>query len=127
MQVRQKDRKPSQNHDARYRFSPPWSEPARIIGLAEVHRARRRAQPAAIRLAHWINIPLLVIMAGSGLQILAAYPALGPRGGLYRWYPFQNDAPHRGCALRLARRRASLAFSRSLVSHLQWRQSTSST
>ena len=32
-------------------------------------------------------------MAGSGLQILAAYPALGPRGGLYRWYPFQNDAP----------------------------------
>ncbi len=32
-------------------------------------------------------------MAGSGLQILAAYPALGPRGALYSWYPFQNDAP----------------------------------
>ena len=46
-----------------------------------------------IRLAHWINIPLLVIMAGSGLQILAAYPALGPRGAQYSWYPFQNDAP----------------------------------
>jgi len=32
-------------------------------------------------------------MAGSGLQILAAYPALGPRGALYSWYPFQNVAP----------------------------------
>ncbi len=32
-------------------------------------------------------------MAGSGLQILVAYPALGPRGALYSWYPFQNDAP----------------------------------
>ena len=54
---------------------------------------RRSLQPLPIRLAHWINIPLLVIMAGSGLQILAAYPALGPRGAQYRWYPFQNDAP----------------------------------
>lgn len=51
------------------------------------------AQPAPIRLAHWITIPLLVIMAGSGLQIFAAYPALGPRGGQYHWYPFQNVAP----------------------------------
>ena len=32
-------------------------------------------------------------MAGSGLQIFAAYPALGPLGGKYRWYPFQDDAP----------------------------------
>ena len=56
------------------------------------HR-RRLQQPAPIRLAHWITIPLLVIMAGSGLQIFAAYPALGPRGGQYHWYPFQNVAP----------------------------------
>jgi len=56
------------------------------------HR-RRRQQPAPIRLAHWITIPLLVIMAGSGLQILSAYPSLGPRGGQYSWYPFQNDSP----------------------------------
>jgi len=55
--------------------------------------AGRRAQPALIRLAHWINIPLLLIMAGSGLQILVAYPYLGPRGGLYRWYPFQGSSP----------------------------------
>jgi len=55
--------------------------------------AGRRAQPAPIRLAHWITIPLLVIMAGSGLQILSAYPALGPRGAQYGWYPFQNVAP----------------------------------
>jgi hypothetical protein len=38
----------------------------------------RRVQPLAIRLSHWINIPLLLIMAGGGLQIFTAYPALGP-------------------------------------------------
>jgi thiosulfate reductase cytochrome b subunit len=32
-------------------------------------------------------------MAGTGLQIFAAYPSLGPRGALYSWYPFQNVAP----------------------------------
>jgi thiosulfate reductase cytochrome b subunit len=53
----------------------------------------RRPQPAVIRLAHWINIPLLLIMAGSGLQILVAYPYLGPRGGLYKWYPLQGSSP----------------------------------
>jgi len=55
--------------------------------------AGRRAQPWVIRLAHWINIPLLLIMAGSGLQILVAYPYLGPRGALYQWYPFQGTSP----------------------------------
>jgi thiosulfate reductase cytochrome b subunit len=54
---------------------------------------KRRAQPWMIRFTHWLNIPLLIIMAGSGLEILAAFPALGPRGALYRWYPFQNDPP----------------------------------
>jgi thiosulfate reductase cytochrome b subunit len=49
--------------------------------------------PLLIRLAHWINIPLLVIMAGSGLQILVAYPSMGPRGALYKWYPFQGVPP----------------------------------
>src|SRR5271155_4215549 len=86
-----KDRKPARATPP-LRFSPPWSETTAVVA-AETRRRARRAQPAAIRLAHWINIPLLVIMAGSGLQIFAAYPALGPRGGLYRWYPFQNDAP----------------------------------
>jgi thiosulfate reductase cytochrome b subunit len=70
----------------------PWS-PSSESPAADNRRKGRRAQPAAIRLAHWINIPLLVIMAGSGLQIFAAYPALGPRGAQYGWYPFQNDAP----------------------------------
>lgn len=32
-------------------------------------------------------------MAGSGLQILTAYPSLGPQGARYRWYPFQGDPP----------------------------------
>lgn len=53
----------------------------------------RPRQPLAIRLMHWINIPLLVIMAGSGLQILVAYPYLGPRGATYGWYPLQGVAP----------------------------------
>src|SRR5271163_2898801 len=86
-----KDRKPARATTP-LRFSPPWSETT-VAVAAETRRRARRAQPAAIRLAHWINIPLLVIMAGSGLQILAAYPALGPRGGQYSWYPFQNDSP----------------------------------
>jgi thiosulfate reductase cytochrome b subunit len=32
-------------------------------------------------------------MAGSGLQIFAAYPSLGPQGAQYRWYPFQGTPP----------------------------------
>ncbi|HUA36070.1 MAG TPA: cytochrome b/b6 domain-containing protein [Candidatus Binataceae bacterium] len=55
--------------------------------------AGRRQQPLIVRLAHWVNIPLLLIMAGSGLQILVAYPYFGPRGALYKFYPFQGDAP----------------------------------
>jgi hypothetical protein len=35
----------------------------------------RPNQPWPIRLTHWANVPLLVIMAGNGLQILAAYPS----------------------------------------------------
>jgi thiosulfate reductase cytochrome b subunit len=53
----------------------------------------KRPQPLFIRITHWLNVPLLVIMAGSGLQILGAFPALGPRGATYRWYPFQNQPP----------------------------------
>lgn len=52
------------------------------------------AQPWLIRLAHWVNIPALAIMAMSGLQILVAYPYMGPRGRLYEWYPLQGwNAP----------------------------------
>ena len=53
----------------------------------------RQAQPLLIRLAHWVNVPLLVLMAGSGLQIFVAYPMLGPRGALYPWYPLQGSPP----------------------------------
>ena len=48
--------------------------------------AKRRAQPLLIRLTHWVNLPVLLIVAGSGLQILMAYPYLGPRGGAYGWW-----------------------------------------
>jgi thiosulfate reductase cytochrome b subunit len=55
----------------------------------------RREQPLPIRIVHWCNALFIVLMAGSGLEILAAYPALGPRGAQYSWYPFQNMAPPR--------------------------------
>jgi len=53
----------------------------------------RRPQPWPIRLTHWLNVPALVIMAGSGLQILVAYPLFGPRGATYAWYPLQGWRP----------------------------------
>jgi thiosulfate reductase cytochrome b subunit len=53
----------------------------------------RRAQPLTIRLNHWMNALFIVLMAGSGLEILAAYPSLGPRGALYTWYPWQGVEP----------------------------------
>jgi len=53
----------------------------------------RPAQPAIIRITHWLNVPALVIMAGSGLQILAAFPDFGPRGARYAWYPLADRAP----------------------------------
>jgi Ni/Fe-hydrogenase b-type cytochrome subunit len=53
----------------------------------------RRAQPWPVRVSHWLNVPLLVIMAGSGLQILAAFPSLGARGAPYGWYPFHGQPP----------------------------------
>lgn len=57
--------------------------------------SRRRQQPGTIRITHWCNVIFIVLMAGSGLQILTAYPALGPRGAQYWWYPFQDIAPPR--------------------------------
>ena len=53
----------------------------------------RRLQPLPIRAAHWLNVLFLILMAGSGLQILVAYPYLGPRGAQYAWYPFQGVSP----------------------------------
>lgn len=53
----------------------------------------RRPQPWLIRLVHWVNVPLLVIMAGSGLQILVAFPKLGPQDEPFGWYPFPGKLP----------------------------------
>ena len=53
----------------------------------------RKTQPLLVRLTHWLNVPVLVLMAMSGLEILAAYPSLGPRGRLFRWYAFNGHAP----------------------------------
>lgn len=64
--------------------------------MPETHDPRfkgRREQPLPIRVVHWCNAVFLVLMAGSGLQILTAYPSLGPRGAQYWWYPFQDTPP----------------------------------
>jgi Ni/Fe-hydrogenase b-type cytochrome subunit len=55
--------------------------------------ADRPTQPWLIRLTHWLNVPALLVMAASGLQILVAYPAFGPRGAAYAWYPFSGSPP----------------------------------
>ena len=65
----------------------------RLEGAPDERFAGRRLQPLPIRLTHWLAIPILVIMAGSGLQILVAYPSMGPRGAQYWWYPFQRTPP----------------------------------
>jgi thiosulfate reductase cytochrome b subunit len=57
------------------------------------HVSRRPQQPLLIRLCHWCNVVFIMLMAGSGLQILSAYPGLGPRGEQYSWYPLQNFPP----------------------------------
>ncbi|MHB1844473.1 MAG: cytochrome b/b6 domain-containing protein [Deltaproteobacteria bacterium] len=53
----------------------------------------RRPQPAPVRIAHWINVPALAVMAASGLEIFTAYPKLGPRDHPYRWFPLQGWDP----------------------------------
>ncbi len=55
----------------------------------------RRPQPWPVRATHWAHVVLFAIMAGSGLQILAADPFLGAQGEPYGWYPFQGHAPPR--------------------------------
>jgi thiosulfate reductase cytochrome b subunit len=64
------------------------TEPARLMP-----RSGRSLQPLPIRAAHWLNALFIVLMAGSGLQIFAAYPSLGPQGAQYWWYPLQGTSP----------------------------------
>lgn len=51
---------------------------------------RPREQPWPIRVTHWTSVVALTVLAGSGLQIWAAYPYLGPRGAHYSWFPLQG-------------------------------------
>src|ERR1700722_3490655 len=64
-----------------------------IIHMSTDEYEGHRLQPLSIRITHWIIVPVLVLMAGSGLQIYAAYPALGPRGAQYAWFPLQGKTP----------------------------------
>lgn len=75
-------------------MASPTTRPASPGEPPSAHqRAGRREQPLAIRIAHWCNALFLLLMAGSGLQIFAAYPSLGPQGDQYSWYPFQDAPP----------------------------------
>jgi thiosulfate reductase cytochrome b subunit len=51
---------------------------------------RTKPQPIIIRITHWLNVPALVLMAMSGLQILTAYPHWGPRGAVFDIPIFDN-------------------------------------
>ena len=53
----------------------------------------RAEQPLVVRITHWANVPLLAVMAASGLQILAAFPEMGPKGDPAGWYPLQGWTP----------------------------------
>ena len=61
--------------------------------MAEAATRTRRDQPLFIRITHWVNVPALALMAMSGLQIFVAFPYLGPRDGLYGWWPLQGAVP----------------------------------
>jgi thiosulfate reductase cytochrome b subunit len=56
-------------------------------------KSPRAEQPLAVRITHWANVPLLALMAASGLQILAAFPEMGPKGAPAGWYPLQGWIP----------------------------------
>jgi thiosulfate reductase cytochrome b subunit len=58
-----------------------------------MRRSGKLSQPWPIRATHWANVILFVILAGSGLQILVAFPALGAMGEEYAWYPLQGVPP----------------------------------
>ncbi len=53
----------------------------------------RKPQPLVIRLTHWINIPVLAMMAMSGLQIFVAYPHFGPAAGQWDIPLFDDWTP----------------------------------
>ena len=53
----------------------------------------RRPQPLVLRITHWIDVPVLGVMAASGLQIFVASPYFGPKGELYSWMPLQGWVP----------------------------------
>lgn len=45
---------------------------------ARAQRPRAYAYSPLLRITHWLNVPLLLLMMASGLQIWWAYPAFGP-------------------------------------------------
>jgi len=55
--------------------------------------AQRPTQPWPVRVTHWLNVLSLICLAGSGLQILVAFPNFGPRGDPAPWYPFPDRDP----------------------------------
>ncbi|MEO8046999.1 MAG: cytochrome b/b6 domain-containing protein [Nitrospirota bacterium] len=67
----------------------PLKEPSVLAGLAPSQDAASAARPAStpmlervyrhrlpVRISHWLNVPILIILIMSGLQIFNAHPAL---------------------------------------------------
>jgi thiosulfate reductase cytochrome b subunit len=54
----------------------------------------RKPQPLLIRITHWLCVPVIVVMAMSGLEILRAYPYFGPVHAPWSWVPLSGwEAP----------------------------------
>ena len=53
----------------------------RVLDAEVCGRRQRLAleHPALVRLTHWLNVVVLLIMVGSGMEILAAFPSFGDK------------------------------------------------
>lgn len=84
------------------------SEPSALVGLtanqAEVSAARPASVPPVesiyrhrlpVRISHWLNVPILIILIMSGLQIFNAHPALYWDDRSDREHPFLSIRPMR--------------------------------
>jgi thiosulfate reductase cytochrome b subunit len=43
-----------------------------------------------VRITHWISALALLVMTGSGLRIFNASPQFAPKGGTFRWWPWEG-------------------------------------
>jgi len=56
-----------------------WLTPVTFVTRRRTEIRATYEHPALVRVTHWLTSIALVVMAGSGLQILRAFPAFGPK------------------------------------------------